>query len=158
MMFTLFQLKNCVPVSHAEHEALCRVLDDYAKTSAGTWLNNVPYRGFTFKYCPAMKNSDVMGCWEPLFLNTVFLQPSDTPGPDPVAWIETIAPTAIHELRHSWQYRKKPLAYIVCCLPGLREITLERDAWKITKTTETIVENTLAWRQARRFEALRTEA
>ncbi len=154
-MFTLFHLKNSKPVTAAEHDALCRVLDDYARTPAGVWLANLPYHRFTYKYCPAMADSDVMGCWLPMYETTVFLRPCDVPGPDSVTWIETIAASVIHELRHAWQFKRAPLLYILACLPMIRDLTIERDAKQITEKADKIVENVLAWRQGQAFERTR---
>ncbi|NMD88460.1 hypothetical protein HF882_17880, partial [Victivallis vadensis] len=55
------------------------------------------------------------------------------------------------------QFRRNPLLYAVCCLPLLREITLERDARRICCEAERIVESTTGWHTGREFEKKRKQ-
>ena len=51
-------------------------------------------------------------------------------------WLANLLPVVIHELRYVWQYRRSPLTYCLFSIPILREITLERDAWRHTPKME----------------------
>ena len=72
-----------------------------------------------------------------------------------ITWAEFITPTVIHELRHAWQFMRRPWLYILCSLPVLREFTLERDARSIGREAENIVESTVGWHDGREFERRR---
>lgn len=152
MMFTIFSLRNSTPFESDEREAILRVIDDYCRTSAGEWLRNFPYRRFSFHWCAAM-SEDVMGAFVPAAPWTIFLMPCAENGTtfSRTTWAEIMAPTAIHELRHAWQFRKCCLLYVLCSLPILRQFTLERDATRIGNAAAEIIEKTVAWHDARRF-------
>ena len=138
-MFTTFSLLKSQEVNADEKRQFWRLLETYSKTDAGNWMNDFQWRAFIINWCPAMLDSDgVMGAYVPWLGNKVFLLPSDSPvvaGREDY-WPGLIASTLVHELRHAWQYRRNPILYVICCLPVLREFTLERDAWAITKPAE----------------------
>lgn len=84
-----------------------------------------------------MRGGSILGAYIPWVGKCVYLQPSATaPVQGKDFWPELMAPTLAHELRHAWQFRKFSLLYLLCCLPGLREITLEKDAWRISREAE----------------------
>lgn len=159
-MFTVFDLKDSTPLAPDELRAVRRVLEDYCRTAAGAWLRNFPFRRFELRWCPAM-TGDVMGAFTLLHPWTIYLMPWSGEAVDGmrdyarISWAELITPTVIHELRHAWQFRRNPLLYAVCCLPLLREITLERDARRICCEAESIVESTTGWHTGREFERRR---
>lgn len=152
-MFTVFDLKNSVPFSGEETAAVWRVLDDYSRTAAGAWLRGFPFRRFELRWCPAMTD-DVMGAFLPSRPWTVYLMPPDAEVNNyaRIAWAEYITPTVIHELRHAWQFRRRPWLYVLCSLPVLREFTLERDARSIGREAENIVIRAIGWHDGRKFE------
>lgn len=165
-MFTSFDLIVSYPVPVRERKEYDYLLAAYSATPQGQWLNDMAWRGFEFKYCQKMAESSVMGAFVVSAPRTIYIMPSNTddfnfPIPavrrSPIAagrtgWSEIIVPTVIHELRHAWQYRRCKWLYVICCLPGLRQLTLERDAWKITRKAEKIFEKFNANRTAREFE------
>ncbi len=159
-MFTTFDLIISYPVPTNEREEYDYLLANYAATPQGRWLNNIAWRGFELKYCQKMADSSIMGAYLVAKPMTVYLMPSSaTALNDPICnpngrpnWPECIITTLIHELYHAWQYRRCKWLYVLCCLPGLRQITLERDAWKITRQAEKFFVQFNANRAAREFE------
>jgi len=135
-MFNTFSLLKNRALTEDQKKQFHELLETYSRSQQGQWLSEIPYHQFEIRWCDAMTiDSGIMGAYVPWFGRKVFLMPSEPPliknMPDP--WPELIAPTLVHELRHAWQFQKYKLLYIICCLPGLRQITLEKDAWKITK-------------------------
>jgi hypothetical protein len=45
--------------------------------------------------------------------------------------LEELASTCAHELKHREQYKRNPVKYWLLSVPGLREITLEREAKRV---------------------------
>jgi len=41
---------------------------------------------------------------------------------------EVLVPVLCHELHHHWQYHTFGLLYVLACIPGIREFTIERTA------------------------------
>ena len=122
-MFSIFKLKESVRFSEDEEAYLRRML----------------------QWCPAMCDSGgVMGCFSPIFSQKVFLLPQENEVKDRrdredirrVYWLEQLFPTIIHELRHAYQWRKYKIGYILCALPALREITLEKGAREAQRQSE----------------------
>lgn len=165
-MFTVFSLRNSVPLSSDESAAVFRVLDDYCRTPAGEWLRNFPFRRFNLRWCQSMTDA-VMGAFLPAKPWTIYLMPADTgeeSEPEPAAvsarlveqsrisWAQFMTVTVIHELRHAWQFRKCWWLYVLCSLPLLRAFTLERDAERIAREAEHIVEQTIAWHDGVAFQ------
>ena len=155
-MFTLFDLKNSVPLTPQETAAVWHVLDDYSRTAAGAWLRGFPVRSFELRWCPAMTDA-VMGAFVPSRPRTNYLRPEQTGMAVSTTWAEIMTPTVIHELRHAWQFMRCPWLYVLCALPVLREYTLEVDAGRIGREAETIVENMLGWHDGLAFERKRRE-
>lgn len=136
-MFTLFDLPESYDVSENEQNRMFRRVNQFAQLPEGEWLNSINWRAVTLKWaCGMNQENGVMGCY--VFANnTVYLQPEDVYMSSKYSsWPELITPTLIHELRHKWQYERNKLLYILCCLPFLREITIERDAWKTTQSAQ----------------------
>jgi len=135
-MFNTFSLRKNRKLSDEQKQQFHKLLDIYSHSKHGQWISEIPFHQFEIRWCDAMTiNSGIMGAYVPWFGRKVFLMPSEPPliknMSDP--WPELIMPTLVHELRHAWQYQKNKILYVICCLPGLRQITLERDAWKITE-------------------------
>ena len=167
MMFTTFSLIKSYPVPQVDRNAMLWYLRKYADTKSGMWLKTINYSMLEYKYCWGMRGG-IMGAWLSLCKNKIFLMPeyADT---DPMEffanpivrsvnvhpatlsnWASLIVSTAVHELRHKYQRRRMGIIlYTICTLPGLREITLERDAniiWKqcdpfIKKWNDMLTEN-----------------
>ena len=157
-MFTSFSLLRSRTASYIEHHELRKLLDYYAATEEGKWLQSLNYRSFTIKWCDAMAtdNTGIMGAFAVWSPTTIYLLPLGAPPPPPGfrdTWLTLIAPTLVHELRHAWQYRKSKLLYALCCLPGLRAITLERDAWRQTQPAQKYFETLEKHRSAAEFAA-----
>lgn len=138
-MFTTFSLLKSQPLTASEKREFEKLLRYYAATNEGAWLKDLPPSAYEIRWCPAMiKSGGVMGAFVPWLGKKVFLLPSTSqptmPMRDP--WPGLIAPTLVHELRHAWQYKRRPWLYILCCLPVLREFTLERDAWRKTQPAQ----------------------
>ena len=137
-MFTAASLINSRLVSEEEKHRLIALMDAYAKTEKGKFLNYINYRNIDFYWCDEMKDSGgVMGAWLFWLGARVYLLPwndASTPsakGGD--TWCSLIAPTLVHELCHVWQYKRSWLLYILSCLPIVRKYTIEKEAnvvWK----------------------------
>lgn len=157
---TTFDLIVSYPVPVKERKEFDYLLSAYAQTPQGSWLNDMAWRGFEFKYCQKMAESSVMGAFVVTKPQTIFLMPeSATILHDAIfnakhrsAWPEIIVPTLIHELRHAWQYRRRKWLYVLCCLPVIREFTIESDAKRITREADKFFEIFNARRTAREFE------
>lgn len=133
-MFTQFKMtKNAKPLTADECNKLFELLDAYAQTEDGDWLNSVEYRAVDYYWSPAMTlDSGIMGA-KPLLKNSIYLMPSNTA--DTVFWIELIASTVVHELRHVYQQNRlgKVLWSILKLpeyIPGLYgKVYIEKDAF-----------------------------
>lgn len=148
-MFTTFSLKKENPLTHKELMALFRLVELYQNTPQGRWLLDLPWALYKFYWCEAMRNGAVMGAYAPSKGRSIFLQPHHENGK---SWLECIASTIIHELRHAWQYERNPAKYIASSLPLVRELTLERDAKAIDEKARPFFERVVANRAKRAFE------
>ncbi len=151
-MFTVFALAKSVPLTDDQRERLMHYVSRYAKTRNGLWLNDFEFRAIALEWCYAMKPSDgILGAFS-FLTGKVYLQPEEI---DKIArgsaWVELLAPTLIHELRHVWQFKRGPLKYILCCIPGLRQITLERDAWRETEPAQEFCDKLMAAEDSFRY-------
>ena len=151
-MFTVFALAKSVPLTDEQRERLMHYVTRYAKTRNGLWLNDFEFRAIALEWCYAMKPADgVLGAFSWL-TGKVYLQPEEI---DKIArgsaWVELLAPTLIHEPRRVWQYKRNPLKYILCCIPGLRQITLERDAWRETDPAQDFCDELMASEDSFRY-------
>ena len=132
-MFTVFSTFRSSPMNEDDRRALDDMLQTALKDSIFQWLREIPLSSISFRFCPAfLKDDSTMGAFSMLHPLTVFLRDHPTrlgiqPGGRSF-WIELIFPIIIHELRHLWQFRKHPLLFIFCSIPGLRTLTFERDA------------------------------
>lgn len=138
-MFNTFSLLNNRPLTEDQKRQFHELLEVYSHSKQGQWISEIPFHQFEIRWCDKMTiDSGIMGAFVPWFGRKVFLMPSSSPAIKgvPDSWPEQIVPTLVHELRHAWQFRKYNFLYILCCLPGLREITLEKDAWRITEEAE----------------------
>lgn len=159
-MFTTFSLLKSKPVCADEKQQFWRLIESYASTESGKWLNDFQWKAFDICWCPAMTiSSGVMGAFVPWFGEKVFLMQADAPAMpgarDP--WPSLIASTLVHELRHLWQFKRHPLLYVLCCLPVLRGFTLERDAWAQTKPAQDFFDALERLRSASEFAAATLE-
>lgn len=151
-MFTVFALAKSVPLTDEQRERLMHYVTRYAKTRNGLWLNDFEFRAIALEWCYSMKPADgILGAFS-FLTGKVYLQPEEI---DKIArgsaWVELLAPTLIHELRHVWQYKRNPLKYILCCIPGLRQITLERDAWRETDPAQDFCDELMAAEDSFRY-------
>ena len=132
-MFTIFSTLRSSPMDENDRNALVDMLQTALKDSVFQWLREIPLNRISFRFCPAFQKDDsTMGAFSMLRPLTVFLRDhparSRTPPGGRSVWIELMFPIIVHELRHLWQFRKHPLLFILCSIPGLRVLTFERDA------------------------------
>ncbi len=108
----IFQLtKNAHELTPEQLAVLFSHIEQYSNTSNGAWLNDIDYKSMTYKWSPAMENSDIMAA-KPLLGKGVLCRPN---GKNPDYWVSLIAPSVIHELRHTWQIKKHGiLLYSIC--------------------------------------------
>lgn len=131
-MFTLFDLPESYDVPENERNRMLRRVKQFASLPEGDWLNAINWQAVNLKWATGMtQENGIMGGFV-FVTNTIYLMPDGKKS----SWPELIVPTLIHELRYKWQYERNKLLYILCCLPFLREITIERDAWKITESAQ----------------------
>lgn len=148
-MLTMRKIKNSSYIfGTQEREWLIEILDAYAETPVGSWLNSIPYEtSVEYFWCEAMNcDNGVLGA-RPLFGNEIYL--STNPGkktPEIIRhWIECIAPTAIHELRHLYQQKVfgklrwsiMRLPEILPCFYG--KLLIEKDALKIEEEADNVI-------------------
>lgn len=134
-MFTVFSLRNSEELSSREQNYLEKILSEYSHTFDGLFLQCIPWQNVKFRWCSDMTmENGIIGAFSPLHPDTIFLQKPENPDAisriqsGRVPWLELIFPTVVHELRHLWQFKRNSLCYILCCLPLLRSLTIERDA------------------------------
>ena len=139
-MFTIFHArKDREPLTDEERDYLFNRIDKYfGGKLENAWLLRTDYRKLAWYWSPAMDTRNgVMGAADPMHASVYLMQEPfidiapKRPGFDPF-WCDQLFPAAIHELRHVWQYNRSALTYTILSIPFLREITLERDAWKHT--------------------------
>ena len=142
-MFTIFHArKNRIPLYEKEKSYLfMRFSAHMEKNPEAMWLLAVNYRNVEWFWSPGMNaENGVMGCADPI-RNAVYLMRE--PNVDIIEelhkgekfdtfWLSNLFPIAVHELRHVWQYKRSPVIYTLLSLPGIREISLEADAWAHT--------------------------
>lgn len=136
-MFTLFDLPDSYEVPYYDRNRMFRRVKQFAELPEGEWLNAINWRAVNLKWANGMtQENGVMGCFV-FATNTIYLMPEDVymSGKNS-GWPELIVPTLIHELRHKWQYERNKLLYILCCVPVVREWTIEKDARKITEIAQ----------------------
>lgn len=139
-MFTIFSLrKGSRPFSDQEKEYLASFLRDYSALQIGAWLAAVDWPNFEFRWCPAMTiQNGIMGAFSLIYPRTIFLMEPTFVCATIAAkanrpfWVDVFLPTIVHELRHVLQYQRNQILYTLCCLPVLRQLTIERDAKKAT--------------------------
>ena len=159
-MFTIFSTLHSRLMDENDKRILEEMLDNALKESVFQWLREIPLQQIKFRFCPAFKKDDsTMGAFSILRPLTVFLRDDPlkeimTVSPGRAFWIEAIFPIIVHELRHLWQFRKHPLIFILCSIPGLRFLTIERDANRCQKDAESISRNYTASRDRADFEAV----
>ena len=129
-MFTVLSLRNSYPLSADQRAYLMELLDAYALTEGGSWLNYVGYKDFAFKWCDKMNlDNGIMGAFSPLYKNTIFMLPDSNKAFQDQAcshfWVQLLFPTVVHQLRHAWQYQTMGLLYTLACLPIVRELTIQ---------------------------------
>ena len=112
----------------------------------GAFLKKINYKKFIYKWCYNMSTDNVLGCWSLLMPKSIFLVPPEINNFSKEYQLYNhlgiIIPTLIHELYHYYQFTTKltPLLYIICCLPGLRNLIIEPSAYELTdKVSEWII-------------------
>ena len=130
-MFSIFKLFNSIELNNYEKDYLHEILNEAQKHAEFAWLDQLNLKNLNIKECPEMMYTEIMGAFTPLSPGTIYLQRVMQPSTElhPL-WLEFIFPTVIHELRHMLQFKKSPLLYCLCAIPGIRNLTLERDAEK----------------------------
>lgn len=157
-MFTLFSLKNSTEMTPEEAAPFLRYLECYASQKEGAWLSELPeWRKFRLFWCHSMTlENGVLGAFSPFFPRKIFLIKG--PNPDTLEfWHESMTDIVIHELRHAWQFQKYGWGYFLCAIPGIRQLTLERDASRITEFAEKFCRDLAAQEAARHFEESRAK-
>lgn len=144
--------KESTEMRNSEKGYLISILKRYSTTSDGKWINDVDYENCQYYWCNAMNTDNgVLGA-RPLFGKSIYLaaMPNSSCIPAIVnSWIESLAPTAIHELRHLWQqqvYGK--LLWSIIRLPEVMpalygKVLIERDALKTQDLAEKWINESL---------------
>lgn len=123
--------KGAKPFTEDQLNELIRCISIYQQSPEGSWLNDVPYKNYSYKWQPAFEGADVMA-GVPLLGDSIYVQPN---GNNPTYWVQIIAPAIIHELRHKWQKQKYgtlvySLLAVLSKIPCLYEAApLEKDAF-----------------------------
>ena len=92
--------------------ALKELAGEYSKTAAGKWLSDFDWRAVPVKF--AKLGHGIVGCHS--FGRIYLLETVD---------IGLVFDIYIHELRHVWQWKKKPMVYLI---GKLYRPLIERDA------------------------------
>lgn len=148
MLTTRKMKKSSRPLNADERQMLITILDSYAGTDEGKWLATIPYTECEYFWCGAMTTeSGVLGA-RPLFGKDIYLAPSPTGSEHPAMiqhWIESIAPTAIHELRHLYQQKcYGKILWSILRLPELLpflygKVLIEKDALQIEEQADDVI-------------------
>lgn len=156
-MFSIFKLFNSIELNNYEKDYLHEILNAARKRTEFAWLDQLDLKKLSVKECPEMQYYEIVGAFTPLKPGTIylkrFMQPSTELRP---CWLEFVFPTVIHELRHMLQFKKRPLLYCLCALPGIRNLTLERDAEKQELLAEDFIIEFCLKNDYRRKENVRT--
>lgn len=139
-MFTLWSLNKSKPVDGYTRIIILYALYLYRDYGGrhSAFLHDLPLSELEFLYCDNMNiDTGVMGAFSALHPKSIYLmkpRPSASTGKsveldrlNKSGWPLGLFSTIVHELTHMWQRKKRPVLYTLCTLPGLREITLERD-------------------------------
>lgn len=147
-MLTMRKIKNNSRIfSQQEKDWLIDLLDAYAKTPEGNWLNSISYETVEYFWCDCMgAENGILGA-RPLFGNEIFL--ASNPGAPSAEvikhWIGCIAPTAIHELRHLYQQKVYgKLLWSILRLPEVLpcfygKLLIEKDALAIEEQADDVI-------------------
>lgn len=149
MLTTRKMKKTSRLLTDFEKEMLVNILRSYSNTEEGNWLSWMPFAsGCTYYWCDAMTtDSGILGA-RPLFGNDIYLapEPSGSNNLEIVkSWLELIAPTAIHELRH--MYQQKVYGKLLWSILRLPEVLpplygkclIEKDALTIEERADDII-------------------
>ena len=108
-MKTIFSYKkDAVKFSAKERDILMTLIEFFKHEipdGNGSYLSMLDLDKIDFYWCPAMKDTDVLGAWV-LLKYTLYLLESDG----------TMLSTIFHELYHKWQYKVTGPLYVVNCL------------------------------------------
>ena len=156
-MFTIFDTFESYPMDENDRKILKEMLEIAMKDSVFQWLKELPLDRISFRFCPAITDSNsVMGAFTLLHPLSVFLRDD----PERITtlrgrsfWIELLFPTIVHELRHLWQFRTHPILYVLCGIPGVRFLTIERDAELHQNAAEGVADGYTALRDRADYEA-----
>lgn len=156
-MFSIFKLFNSIELNNYEKDYLHEILNEARKRKEFAWLDQLDLNKLSVKECPEMMYTEIIGAFTPLRPGTIYLQRIMQPSIElhPL-WLEFVFPTVIHELRHMLQFKKRPLLYCLCALPGIRNLTLERDAEKQELLAEDFIIEFCLKNDYRRKENVRT--
>jgi len=145
-------VKESTEFCKSEKDYLMAILGSYSKTDNGDWINDIDYRDCKYYWCNAMNaDNGVLGA-RPLFGESIYLaaMPNNSCVPAIInSWIESLAPTAIHELRHLWQQQAcgKVLWSIIRLpevIPALYgKVIMEKDAFEIQNWAEEWINESL---------------
>lgn len=138
-MFTIFHLYRNRPIPARTLKLIWQHIEYFANTTGGKWLQDINWRGMEYRFADLMQDSGVGGAQTVVKANTIYLcdMEYDAPERHRQTWeLFQLYPTIIHELRHVWQMRKWGWRYIICCLPILRNYTIEKDAYRIQDAAE----------------------
>lgn len=149
MLTTRTMKKKSHLMPERERIYLISLLDAYAATAEGDWLNIVPYKDCEYFWCDAMTTeSGILGA-RPLFGKDIYLaaHPQGFKPSEEIInhWIESLAPTAIHELRHLFQQKcYGKLLWSILRLPELLpplygKVIIERDALEVEEKADDVI-------------------
>ena len=159
-MFTVFSTFRSYSMDEYDYRVLTEMLSCIQSDPSFHWLREIPWSRVSFRFCPAITETDsIMGAFSILQPFSIFLRDNpnrvkNLPGGRSF-WIEILFPTIIHELRHLWQFKKHPLLFILCAIPGIRSLTTERDAELCRKEAEIFSGNYTASKDREFFEQRR---
>lgn len=144
-MINLNYKKSRIPFSNNELNYLFEILEIYAKSKNGSWMNEISYKDASYYWSSSLNpDNGIMGV-RPVFKNEIYLManPNNTSNEMLIKnWIKLIAPTAVHELFHMYQQQKygkllwmiMKIPEVIPCLYG--KVFIEKEAIKIENEFE----------------------
>ena len=100
----------------------------YAETPEGAWLNDIEWDDVPLVVMSEFRNPDVMGMYS---FGRIYVRDTN---------LELIFAIYIHELRHRWQWKTKPIFYLIGKV--VRPL-IENDAYSIQDKADAWIQFTL---------------
>ena len=153
-MINLNYKKSRIPLSNNELNYLFEILETYAKSKNGSWMNEISYKDVSYYWSSSLNlDNGILGI-RPVFKNEIYLMTNLNNTSNEMlikSWIKLIAATTIHELFHMYQQQKygkllwmiMKIPEVIPCLYG--KVFIEKEAIKIENEATEFINNNFKW-------------